>query len=225
VMWRLRTVLQNQIITLLISAVVIPLLLLPLGPALTTRPWLVGILVVVGVAVALALGQLLAWRRRRNQPLASDVAFEVRRRGMVITLSTGPYDTSVCKTVVERQPELSHVGLLVSRDMEVKPELNQYRQALDGRGVLCRVQSCDEQDLDDIVRAVGHLLDWLDRQEVPRSAAAVELTQGTTPMSLGAYLAAEAAGVDCQYLASEVRPDGSRDRSLPPRGLLLTRRT
>lgn len=223
-MWRLRTALQDQLVATLVSAVAIPLILLPLTPRLTAQPWLLFLAAVV-VVVVLVGARVVAWLRRRTQPLVTDAAFDARWRGMVFSLSTGPYDTSVCRTVLERQTEVTHVGLLASRALAAKPELATYRQALDRRGMSYEVQVCDEQDLDDIARKVSYLLDWLDRQGVPRSAAAVDLTQGTTPMSLGAYLAATAAGVACQYIASEVRPDGSRDRSLPVRGLLLSGQT
>src|SRR5664280_3266221 len=220
-MWRLRAALEDQLVATLVSAIAIPLLLLPLTPRLTAQPWLVFLAAVV-VVVVLFTARVTSRLRRRAQPLVTDVAFDTRWRGMVFSLSTGSYDTSVCRTVLERQSEVTHVGLLASRALAAKPELATYRQALDRRGVSYEVQVCDEQDLDDIARKVSYLLDWLDRQGVPRSAAAVDLTQGHGGRALGAYLAATAAGVACQYIASAVRPDGSRDRSLPARGLLLS---
>lgn len=143
--------------------------------------------------VVFILMRISEWRRK---PLSAGPGFAVSRKALILTVG-GQKDTA---NFVIRNQKPQYLGLICSwRTEHVADEIvnscgiqrdNIQKEIVDPWEVL------DSRD------KVDTLLRWLARNGVGSHEIAVDFTGGTSPMSAGTFAAADAAGVDTQYVRS-----------------------
>lgn len=192
------------------------------GGWLEDRRWVAGI-AFAAILVGLPAGfyQRERSRRRRWPAWAADHEVPTTRRGVVFTLGLGPYDQSLCPWALSHLA-VEFVGLLATRAL--RPDYRDgYVSALGKLGKTVRVVVCTDDQRNDLRAGADQLLRWLleDCGLTPDDVV-VDLTHGTTLMSVGAFVAAQDRGVDCQYVHSSFEdrrriPGSERPILLPAR--------
>ncbi len=166
--------------------------------AAIARDW--GLLALTGLG-GLVLLVAVFWlaeqlQRRRAAPLGVGAAFTIPRRGLILTVG-GQKDTALI-AIQSLEPEW--LGLLCSRQTEAVAEEILAASGLSGEHV--QKEIADAWDIIDVRNKTDALFKWLVHKENTTAEIAVDITGGTTPMSVGAFTMAEEWGIDTQYVRS-----------------------
>jgi len=173
----------------------------------TDTELLIAVLLTIGSAMAagplLWLAKSLLVRRGRPQTSDQDPR---PRRGLIITVGPGSLyvrdgTTSFARVLGYTQP--SHIVLVGTPQTEGSVELQLKDAAVAVLGTSPWVQHvCVDPDLVDLsgVRSAFHQLRAL---KIPNDQIVVDVTGGTTSMSLSGYLAAQECGLETQLIQQE----------------------
>jgi hypothetical protein len=176
---------------------------------------LVGLAVAVAVAAAAILGvRDLARRRRRVEIDEAQGAPERTRPGVILILSQGSDapDSAAVHAIRHMRPTyLGFFGTPETDERRVAEKLLSERCPELGVAPLAsNAKSWDQLDLRDGTRTVMALIDWMLDRGLEPADVVVDITGGTKLMSVCGFLAAEAKGVDCEYIRSEWTAAGRR---------------
>lgn len=187
------------------------------GAALA-RDW--SLLAITGLGGLILLG-LIFWlverlQQKRSTPVGFGEAFQVPRRGLILTVG-GQKETALF-AIESQKPEW--IGLLCSwRTETVALEIIE-----DSRLPFDRVQKeiVDPWDIVDVREKMETLLKWFARKGVLAAEMTIDITGGTTPMSVGVFTVAEEWRVDTQYIRSQYDEE---NKPLPrsQEGILVSR--
>jgi hypothetical protein len=170
---------------------------------------LIGLAVAVAVAAAAILGvRDLARRRRRRVDIDETAGAPERMRpGVILLLSTGSDapDSAAVHAIRHMRPTyLGFFGTPETDERRVAEKLLSERcPELGVAPVATNSKSWDQHDLRDGTRTVVTLIDWMLDRGLEPADVVVDITGGTKLMSVCGFLAAEAKGVDCEYIRSE----------------------
>lgn len=204
--WRgLRQFFVEKGLEIVFLALFIPLLLGALTVLLKERWELYVVLGAALVASYLTLAYVRERReRRKSRPdVGMAGALDVPRRGVIFTLGLhSDRPASVVSLVVERvRPEF--VGFLGTPRTEEAGTVKRLRTTLCLGEDRCKSEFWDPTEVAEGKVKAGLVIDWLLRQGVSERELVVDLTGGTTTMSVAAFMAAQERRVDCQYVHSE----------------------
>jgi len=177
---------------------------------------LVGLAVAVAVAAAAILGvrDLARRRRRRVEIDEAQGAPERTRPGVILILSQGSDapDSAAVHAIRHMRPTyLGFFGTPETDERRVAEKLLSERCPELGVAPLAsNAKSWDQLDLRDGTRTVMALIDWMLDRGLEPADVVVDITGGTKLMSVCGFLAAEAKGVDCEYIRSEWTAAGRR---------------
>jgi len=177
---------------------------------------LVGLAVAVAVAAAAIVGvrDIARRRRRRVEIDEAEGAPERTRPGVVLLLSqnSDTADSAAVHAVRHMRPTyLGFFGTPETDERRVAEKLLSERcPELGVAPVASNSKSWDQLDLRDGTRTVMGLIDWMLDRGLEPADVVVDITGGTKLMSICAFLAAEAKGVDCEYIRSEWTAAGRR---------------
>lgn len=151
----------------------------------------------VVVLAWIALGRRRARRRRGHWREAN---FQSPRRGILFTVGLGGVkDGTIADLVVDRlRPEC--VGFLLTEEVEDLAQIEDFKRR---RGVVATCERIDPSDFEGCRRAAARALEWLLDQGLERDDIIVDITGGLKNVSLAAFLAAEDAQVEAQYIKSD----------------------
>ena len=155
-------------------------------------------------------------RQRRTAPVGVGEAFKLSRRGLVVIV--GGQKNTALFVIESQRPEW--IGLLCSRQSEALADEVIDDSRLGGERT--QKEIVDAWDIVDVRDKVETLLKWLTRKGLSPGEMAVDITGGTTPMSVGAFMLAEQWGVDTQYVRSQY---DAQNKPVPKtqEGLLISR--
>lgn len=181
---------------ILILGVAIPVFL----GAVNTGDLLIIAITGVGLLVAVAVAfEVVDWleRRRRRHHFGESIAFQLPRRAIIFTV--GNQTSTVEFTLTRQNPEYvvlictaqSLMGAQALRDVMRRNEEN------------CKIELVDAWDIRDARTKTSAALDWLTEKGVDTREMVVDVTGGTTPMSLGVFSMANEYRVDSQYIKSQ----------------------
>ncbi|MGH8899545.1 MAG: hypothetical protein ACRDZ4_21595 [Egibacteraceae bacterium] len=156
--------------------------------------------------IAVSAGVVLAWlalghrRARRRRGHWREADFQSPRRGILFTVGLGGVkDGTIADLVVDRlHPEL--VGFLLTGEVEDLVQIEDFKRR---KGVVVTCERLDPGDFEGCRRAAARALEWLLDQGVERDDIVVDITGGLKNVSLAAFLAADDAQVEAQYIKSE----------------------
>ncbi|HEY2957358.1 MAG TPA: hypothetical protein VGM21_03980 [Actinomycetota bacterium] len=177
---------------------------------------LVGLAVAVAVAAATILGvRDVARRRRRRVDIGETAGAPERQRpGVILILSpvSDAPDSAAVHAIRHMRP--AYLGFFGTPETDarrvVEKLLTRRCPELGVAPVATNTKSWDQLDLRDGTRTVMALIDWMLDRGLEPSEVVVDITGGTKLMSLCGFLAAEAKGVDCEYIRSEWTEAGRR---------------
>ncbi len=185
-----------------------------------TGNWVVFVVAVLGgMALIVAVFVSIGWWKRRNIPIyGENEAFSVPRRALVFTV--GGQQHTIQFALKGQQPQW--LGLICSKGTEPiadgiiavsgLPEDHIQKEVVDPWNVV------------DIRRQMSSILDWLHFHQVAADEIAVDITGGTTIMSVAAFSAAAERQIDCQYVRSDFDAD-NKPIARTQRGVFVTRST
>jgi hypothetical protein len=177
---------------------------------------LVGLALAVAVAAAAILGVRDVARRRRRRVDIGEAAGapERMRPGVILILSTGSDapDSAAVHAIRHMRPTyLGFFGTPETDERRVAEKLLAERcPELGVAPAATNAKSWDQLDLRDGTRTVMALIDWMLDRGLEPAEVVVDITGGTKLMSVCGFLAAEAKGVDCEYIRSEWTAAGRR---------------
>jgi hypothetical protein len=177
---------------------------------------LIGLALAVGVAAAAILGvrDVARRRRRRVEIDEADGAPERTRPGVILILSQGSDapDSAAAHAIRYLRPTyLGFFGTPETDERRVAEKILSERcPQLGVAPVATNSKSWDQLDLRDGTRTVMALIDWMLDRGLDPADVVVDITGGTKLMSVCGFLAAEAKGVDCEYIRSEWDASGRR---------------
>lgn len=207
----LRDFLRQRYLEIVILYVAVQLLLVPLTGWLDEHAWVSVLLAFLVLGVLALLLDHAERRRRRRESLGHVASLEQPgRRAVIILLSPLDYSESVCQLVMEHEG-ITHVGFLSTAKVEIEGHLEGYRSRAASLGKTLAVATCDPDDVRDIGVQTRSLIDRMMRVHgLGKHEIVVDITHGTTIMSVGAFIAADQVGLECRYLASDVDAHGRR---------------
>jgi hypothetical protein len=168
----------------------------------------IGLALAVAVAAAAIVGVRDRLRRRRRPAIAElEGPPERTRAGVILTLSQDSDAAQSAAVLAIRHLRPTYLGFLgtpQTDERRVADHIVKERCAELGIEVTAsNAKSWDQLDLRDGIRTVTALIDWMIDRGLEPTDVLVEVTGGTKLMSVCAFLAAEARGVDCEYIRSE----------------------
>ena len=168
----------------------------------------IGLALAVAVAAAAIVGVRDRLRRRRRPAIAElEGPPERTRAGVILTLSQDSDAVQSAAVLAIRHLRPTYLGLLgtpQTDERRVADHIVKERCAELGIEVTAsNAKSWDQLDLRDGIRTVTALIDWMIDRGLEPTDVLVDVTGGTKLMSVCAFLAAEARGVDCEYIRSE----------------------
>ena len=144
--------------------------------------------------------ELHRWFRSNRFPMVGEEGDHGGRwKGIVFTTSRA----EVPVWVMERQRPAAVAFLASERSLEEARRLAERAKTLDVRNVHTAILA-DPDDPAEAKAATGRLIGALRKAGIERIA--VDVTGGKTPMSLGAFMAAEENGCDSIYVSTEFDP-------------------
>lgn len=204
----LRALLQDRPLEIFGLYLAVQLAILPASGWLQGHGW---ISVSCGLVLLAVVWVLAAARQRRVRRLAMALGDEEAysqggnsRRGIVFLVTGHPFDASVCSRVLSLLPNLEMIGIVGSKDGFPSTLEQQYRDRIHTTHPTAQVQveRGEAYKLKDIRGRCSLLLDWMDGAGVKPHETAVDVTEGTKIMTLGAFAAAYEANVDRHYIMS-----------------------
>jgi hypothetical protein len=151
----------------------------------------------------LALLALIFWivskvqKRSLSLEYGHGEAFDVPRQAVIF--SVGRQVQTACLALREQRPQW--VGLLCSRITETTAESIHGESGLDAEHV--QKEIVDPWNVEELRVKLTFILDWLDRQCVPREEIVIDITGGTSIMSAAAFSIAVEQHIDCQCVRSD----------------------
>ena len=183
-------------------------------------PWLraVGGFVLI-MLLAVVMRQLPFIRRmilrfldRATAPFSFiDKEFVTKRRGLIVTLGFKSHESgsAVMKEADVLKPEF--LGFLVTADTERLGILAQIVDNLNLNRADYKEEPVNPTDVRNIKNGTLRLIHWMEKDKgIPIGEIAIDVTGGTTPISIGAFLAAQERGVDVNYIYSDYDVDLNR---------------
>jgi CRISPR-associated protein (Cas_Cas02710) len=172
---------------------------------------LVGLALAVAVAAGAIVGvrDLVLRMKRRRTPAIDELEGppERTRPGVILTLShdSDAADSAAVLAIRHLRPTyLGFLGTPQTDERRVADHLAKERcPELGVELAAWNAKSWDQLDLRDGTRTVTALIDWMLDRGLHPSDVVVDITGGTKLMSVCAFLAAEAKGIDCEYIRSE----------------------
>jgi hypothetical protein len=155
---------------------------------------LMSVTVLAGIVGFIKRNDLRSWLTRNRFPSIGGNPEHTRWHGLVFTVSRVDVPLWV---IAEVQP--AGIGLLVTEASRAEGE--KIRQRAQQIGISVSIETLN--DPDDPAEAKRKTQDLLRRlQEQGLNEIAVDITGGKTPMSLGAFMAAEESGSDSIYVTT-----------------------
>ena len=155
---------------------------------------LMSVTVLAGIVGFIKRNDLRSWLTRNRFPSIGGNPEHTRWQGLVFTVSRVDVPLWV---IAEVQP--AGIGLLVTEASRAEGE--KIRQRAQQTGISVSIETLN--DPDDPAEAKRKTQDLLRRlQEQGLNEIAVDITGGKTPMSLGAFMAAEESGSDSIYVTT-----------------------
>jgi len=168
------------------------------GAALA-RDW--GLLAMTGLGGLAVLAIIFSvagyFRRRQVNPIGVGEAFQIPRKALILTVGM-PKDVGLFAI---RSQKPSHLGLICSHATEPTAQ-----EIITASGLpVERIQKMiiDPWDILDVREKAETILKWLRRQGIQAQETSLDITGGTTPMSVGVFSMAEEWGMDTQYIRSK----------------------
>ena len=137
--------------------------------------------------------------RRRRQQIGQGIALQIPRRAVVFTVGGQAF---TLEYMLARQSP-KYVGFICS--VQTFPLAERLMEEQNLPADRCKVELVDPWDIRDIRAKTGLVLDWLNEKGVTGHDVVIDVTGGTTPMSVGIFTLAEERRVDTQYLKSQFR--------------------
>jgi len=187
------------------------------GAALA-RDW--GLLAITGLGGLVVLA-VIFWiaghlQRRRVAPIGVGEAFRIPRKALIITVGM-PKEPGLF-AVQSQNP--SHLGLICSHVTE--PTAQEIMVASGLPVERTQKMIVDPWDILDVREKTETILKWLRRQGIQPQETSLDITGGTTPMSVGVFSMAEEWGMDTQYIRSKY---DEKNKPIPKtqEGILVSR--
>lgn len=166
---------------------------------------------------------LLRFLGRATDPFSYiDKEFAVKRRGLIVTLGFGSHKSGspLMKELEILRPRF--LGFLVTEDIKKIGAVEQIVKSLNMAGNTYEVASISPTDVSDIKNSTLNLIRWMEKnRKVPIRKLAVDITGGTAPMSVGAFLAAQERGVDITYVFSDYDLEANRPKPDTQKALVM----
>ncbi|MBL7162791.1 MAG: hypothetical protein ISS57_09320 [Anaerolineales bacterium] len=176
-----------------------------LGVALQLILWAIttgNLVIILAVTVSMIVMVLMIYgiserisARRLHKSLGDNIAFQVSRRGLIFTV--GKQTHTIEYAIQKQQPEFIAV---ICTDV-TENQATEIMAKFSDDPEMARKRLVDPFDLVEIRATTQSLIKWLE-QKIPKDAIAVDITGGMTTMSIGAFLAADEAQIDTQYVRS-----------------------
>jgi hypothetical protein len=176
----------------LITVVFIQLLI---GAFFTSNLYLFfGILISEAAILALIYIIILMQRKREHALRGESIAFQVARKGLIFT--TGGQDDTLRISLNQQKPDF--VAFICSKETKDKAEKLSKELGFDADHYW--MELVDPRDVMEIQAKTEMCYNWLKKKGIQDSDVAVDITGGTKPMSVGAFLMAEEKQIDSQYI-------------------------
>lgn len=133
-----------------------------------------------------------------------DKDFGVKRRGLILTLGFRSHEmgSPVMKEFEVLKPDL--LGFLITPDIEKRRVANLITTKFNLGKDSYKEERIDPADVSSVKNSTLRLIHWMERDKgIPLNEIAIDVTGGTTPTSIGAFLAAQERGVDVNYIYSD----------------------
>lgn len=168
------------------------------GAALT-RDWrLLAITGLGGLVFLVVIFWVVAhFQHRRVAPLGVGEAFQIPRKALILTVGM-PVEPGLF--VVQSQLP-SHLGVICSHQSE--PTAEEIIAASGLPVEQTQKMVVDPWDILDVRDKTEIILRWLKRKGIQAQETSLDITGGTTPMSVGMFSMAEEWGIDTQYIRSK----------------------
>ena len=131
-----------------------------------------------------------------------------RRSALICTISDRPGASDELVPVIveqlKKKGRITCLGLIGTAETEMGGTARTITERLgDLQGLLVKEVPCDPFDLKDAHVMAQSLINWaITSCRVPHRQVLIDVTGGTAVMTLGAYLAAQEAGIDVEYVAT-----------------------
>jgi hypothetical protein len=157
---------------------------------------------------ALALFFLLiafAWVKEKMESshvsIGQLLAFKVPRRGIIFTLGLRSSEPSSVVYLVNKVLAPEFVGLLGTPETQnVIKDILAELKLQEGK---CKTETWNLTEINEGKIKTSLVIDWMLAQGLKEEEVVVDLTGGTTAMSIAAFMAAEDRKIDCQYIQSK----------------------
>jgi len=187
------------------------------GAALT-RDWsLLAITGLGGLAVLAVIFSVASYiKRSRANSIGVGEAFQIPRKALILTVGM-PKEPGLF-AVQSQKP--THLGLVCSHITE--PTAQEIIAASGLQVEHIQKMVVDPWDIMDVREKTETILKWLRRQGIQSQETSLDITGGTTPMSVGVFSMAEEWGMDTQYIRSKY---DAQNKPIPrtQEGILVSR--
>jgi hypothetical protein len=146
------------------------------------------------VLLAVIFGLRALWNRRIPPLRGQNIAFQVPRRGLVFTV--GYQSDTISMAIRHQKPE--YIGFICS--VKTESIVNQLLEEFSYDEEHYMKKPVNPQDIKEIRTETGLILNWLSSKGLNTSDIAVDITGGTTTMSVGVFSMTEERRVDSQYI-------------------------
>jgi hypothetical protein len=154
------------------------------------------LLVSLGGLALLAVIFTVRWLvQKRHPPLrGQNIAFQMPRRGLIFTVGLQP--ETIRLAVKHQKPD--YIGFICTARSE--PTVSMLMEDFRCNEENCIEKRVNSNDIKDIRTETGLILDWMISKGLKPSEIAVDITGGTTTMSVGVFSMTEERHVDSQYI-------------------------
>lgn len=135
-------------------------------------------------------------QKQQRHPIGTGEGFKIPRKALIFTI--GRQKETVNLSIQNQKPEW--LGLICTYQSE-----SVANEIISESGLLpehCQKEIVDPWDILDGRDKVEVLIQWLQRKGLQPEDIVVDLTGGTTPMSVGAFSITDVMGIDTQYIRS-----------------------
>lgn len=175
---------------------------------------LIGILIGAGACALFRQAEIERLRRRlkvqRPSIIGEEAGASVSRQAVVFTLGLGSADPESLVFKVYRELEPEWVGFLGSPQTRDGQIVERICQALRLPEERVKREEWDPNDVREGFAKANLVFNWLIERGIAPEKIILDVTGGTVPMSIAAFLAAREQRIETQYIASRFDPSGGR---------------
>lgn len=169
------------------------------------------------IATILAIVWLISVvKHRLTRPLPSIYegrALGVSRKGIVFTIGLHSHKKGSPALKVLERLKPKYCGLIGTEKTFMDNAGQSIAREAGINAEFMKEATINPTELEDIKANTHHLIQWMMEKGLSARDIVVDITGGTVPMSLAAYLAAVESGIETQYVYSEY--DKNKNKALP----------